>query len=40
MARFGHTITRLNDNNLLLFGGAVETNKGIYTTTSDSYLIC
>lgn len=40
MARFGHTITKLNEKQLFLFGGAVETNKGVYSTTSDSYIIC
>ena len=39
MAWFGHTITKLNERNQLLFGGAVETNKGVYSTTNDSYLI-
>jgi hypothetical protein len=40
MARFGHTITKLNENKLLLFGGAVETTRGVYSTTNDSYIIC
>ena len=39
MARFGHTITRLNDKQLMLFGGAVETSKGVYSTTNDCYII-
>ncbi len=40
IARFGHTITKLNDKQMLLFGGAVETNRGVYSTTNDSFSIC
>jgi hypothetical protein len=40
MAWFGHTITKLSETKLLLFGGAVETNRGVYSTTNDSFLIC
>lgn len=39
MARFGHTITTINDTSLFVFGGAIETSRGIYSTTSDSYII-
>lgn len=28
MARFGHTITQINDTQMLLFGGAVEASRG------------
>ena len=33
-------ILKLNENKLLLFGGAVETTRGVYSTTNDSYIIC
>ena len=39
MARFGHTITPINESALLVFGGAIETSRGVYSTTCDSFLI-
>lgn len=37
--RFGHSITSINDQFLLCFGGAIETGRGLYSTTNDSFLI-
>ena len=39
LARFGHTIDRINHYEYLVFGGAIENNDNTYVTTNDTFVI-
>lgn len=39
LARFGHTINRINHYEYLVFGGAIENNENTYVTTNDTFVI-
>lgn len=39
LARFGHTLNRINDNEFLIFGGAVENAPNAYVTTNDTFIL-
>ena len=39
LARFGHTIDRINHHEYLVFGGAIENNENTYVTTNDTFVI-
>ena len=39
LARFGHTIDRINHHEYLVFGGAIENNENTYVTTNDTFII-
>ncbi len=39
IARFGHSICSISDRYVFCYGGAIETTKGVYSTTNDSFMI-
>lgn len=39
IAWFGHSICSISDKYVFCFGGAIETTKGVYSTTNDSFII-
>ena len=38
-ARFGHTMTKISQSHVILFGGCI-VNNGKQTITSDTYSLC
>lgn len=39
IAWFGHSICSISDKYVFCYGGAIETTKGVYSTTNDSFMI-
>lgn len=38
-ARFGHTMAFVSDNQIVVFGGAIDSRDQSFVTTNDTFLL-